>query len=210
MPTSSSAAPTRPSTIWSVGSCSAPAGRHPQAVLTVPLLVGTDGVGEDGQVAGQLHRHRRPGRRAVRQADEHPGHGWSACTPGCAPPCIRDEVDAHRSGRSRPAAARRTPAKRRVAREIVALYHGADAATAAEERFDAVFKRGAHAGRRARACAAGRRPGAPAAVLVAAGLAASHQRGAPADRRRGGPGRRQAGSGRGVRPASGRPGRLGR
>jgi len=34
-------------------------------------------------------------------------------------------------------------AKRRVAREIVALYHGADEATAAEQRFDAVFKYGA-------------------------------------------------------------------
>jgi tyrosyl-tRNA synthetase len=33
-------------------------------------------------------------------------------------------------------------AKRAVARAVVALYHGPDAAQAAEERFDAIFKRG--------------------------------------------------------------------
>ena len=31
--------------------------------------------------------------------------------------------------------------KRRMAREVVALYHGPDAARAAEDRFDAVFRR---------------------------------------------------------------------
>ena len=64
-------------------------------------------------------------------------------------------------------------AKRRMAREVVALYHGADAAQAAEERFDAVFRRGEipqdvpeHA------LPAGDPIHLPAA-LVAAGLAAS-------------------------------------
>jgi tyrosyl-tRNA synthetase len=64
-------------------------------------------------------------------------------------------------------------AKRRVAREVVVLYHGKGAAEQAEERFDAVFKR------REVVPDAPERPlpdGDPVhlpAVLVAAGLAAS-------------------------------------
>jgi tyrosyl-tRNA synthetase len=64
-------------------------------------------------------------------------------------------------------------AKRAVARAIVALYHGADAAAAAEERFDAVFKRGETPTDVPEFTLP---PGDPVhvpAVLVAAGLAAS-------------------------------------
>jgi tyrosyl-tRNA synthetase len=64
-------------------------------------------------------------------------------------------------------------AKRRVAREIVALYHGADEATAAEQRFDAVFKYGAlPADVLEHALPAGDSVHLPA-VLTAAGLAES-------------------------------------
>ena len=47
-------------------------GQAPQAVLTVPLLVGTDGVEKMGKSLGNLHRHRRAAGRAVRQGHEHP------------------------------------------------------------------------------------------------------------------------------------------
>src|SRR5262249_48058743 len=64
-------------------------------------------------------------------------------------------------------------AKRTMAREVVALYHGADAARAAEERFDAVFKRGEVAVDAPEAELLAGDPVHLPAALVHAGLAAS-------------------------------------
>jgi tyrosyl-tRNA synthetase len=64
-------------------------------------------------------------------------------------------------------------AKRRMAREVVTLYHGADAAREAEERFDAVFKRGELPGDVPETPLPEGDPIHLPAVLVTAGLAVS-------------------------------------
>ena len=72
-----------------------------------------------------------------------------------------------------PRGAAANQAKRRMAREVVALYHGADAAREAEDRFDAVFKRNEVPQDVPEYALA---PGDPVhlpALLVAAGLSAS-------------------------------------
>ena len=46
-------------------------GALPQSILTVPLLVGTDGRAEDVEVVRQLHRRQRRSCRHVRQGHVH-------------------------------------------------------------------------------------------------------------------------------------------
>ena len=89
-------------------------------------------------------------------------------------------------------------AKRRMAREVVALYHGPSAAPAAEERFDAVFQRGEVPAdlpehRRCR-----RRPGPPAGRAGRGRAGRQHQRRPARHRRRRGADRRRAGRRRGT------------
>ena len=194
-PTSSSAAPTRPSTTWWAASCSARAARHPQAVLTVPLLVGTDGVEKMGKSLGNYIAIDRAGRRAVRQADEHPGLRRRPCTPGCAPRCTRArwtrssaEVGRRRRGRrtgpsggwparwSRSTTAPMPPRRPRSA--STRCSGAARCPTDAPE----------HA-------AADRRPGAPAGAAGRCRAGGEHQRGPPRHRRRGGPDRTARGAG---------------
>ena len=102
-------------------------GQAPQAVLTVPLLVGTDGVEKMGKSLGNYIAINEPAGRAVRQADEHPGSASSGCTPDCAPRCTAGEVDEIEAAVAAGGASA-NQAKRRMARAVVALYHGADAA----------------------------------------------------------------------------------
>ncbi|TAM91313.1 MAG: tyrosine--tRNA ligase, partial [Jatrophihabitans sp.] len=114
-------------------------GQAPQAVLTVPLLVGTDGVEKMGKSLGNYVAIAEP-------ADEQFGKLMSVpdgvvgmyarlCT-ALHPrevDALEAEVAAGGPGANR--------AKRRMAREVVTLYHGADAAAVAEDRFDARFRR---------------------------------------------------------------------
>ena len=113
-------------------------GQAPQAVLTLPLLVGTDGVEKMGKSLGNFIAIDAPpaeqfgalmsipdavvGMYAQLCAGLHPGGG-------------RAPAEAAAGG---PAA---NQAKRVMARAVVGLYHGGLAAVQAEERFDAVFKR---------------------------------------------------------------------
>ncbi len=115
-------------------------GQRPQVVLTVPLLVGTDGVEKMGK---SLNNYIAINDSADEQfgklmsiPDSVVGMYARLCT--TLHPREVDELEAAVESGGRPA----NFAKRRVAREIVALYHGADAATAAEARFDAIFRRG--------------------------------------------------------------------
>jgi len=115
-------------------------GQPPQAVLTVPLLVGTDGVEKMGKSLDNWIAINEPASeqfgKLMSIPDSVVGTYARLCT-ALHPrevAAIEDEV-----AQGGPAANR---AKRRVAREVVALYHGVDAAQEAEERFDAVFKRG--------------------------------------------------------------------
>ena len=114
-------------------------GQPPQAVLTVPLLVGLDGVEKMGKSLGNWVGIAEP-------ADEQFGKLMSIPDPAIGQyarlatdlvPAEAEEL-ARAAAEGGPAANR---AKRRLAREVVALYHGAAAAEAAEARFDTVFRR---------------------------------------------------------------------
>lgn len=113
-------------------------GQAPQAVLTMPLLVGTDGVEKmgkslDNYIAINDSADEQFGK-VMSIPDSVVGMYARLCT--TMHPHDVDELEkAVASGG--PAA---NAAKRRVAREIVTLYHGAEAARAAEQRFDAIFK----------------------------------------------------------------------
>ena len=115
-------------------------GQAPQAVLTVPLLVGTDGVEKMGK---SLNNYIAINDSADEQfgkvmsiPDSVVGMYARLCT--AMHPRDVDEIEKDVASGG-PAA---NAAKRRVAREIVALYHDADAARAAEAAFDARFKAG--------------------------------------------------------------------
>jgi tyrosyl-tRNA synthetase len=112
-------------------------GQAPQVVLTVPLLVGTDGVEKMGK---SLNNYIAIGDSADEQfgklmsiPDTVVGVYARLCT--SLHPREADEIEKAAASGGKAANA----AKRRVAREVVTLYHGADAAVAAESRFDAIF-----------------------------------------------------------------------
>ncbi|CAA9266095.1 MAG: Tyrosyl-tRNA synthetase [uncultured Corynebacteriales bacterium] len=113
-------------------------GQAAQAVLTVPLLVGTDGVEKMGKSLGNWIGIEE-------SADEQFGKVMSIPDPvighyaRLATDLLPAEVgtlEAAAEGGG-PAANR---AKRRVAAQVVTLYHGAEAARAAEHRFDTVHR----------------------------------------------------------------------
>ena len=146
-------------------------GQDPQAVLTMPLLVGTDGVEKMGKSLGNWiaidESASEQFGKLMSVPDSVVGLYARLCT--ALHPREVDALEAEVAGGG--GAANR--AKRRMAREVVGLYHGADEARAAEERFDRVFKL------REVATDAPERPipdGDPLhlpAVLVATGLATS-------------------------------------
>lgn len=113
-------------------------GQPPQAVLTVPLLVGTDGVEKMGKSLGNWIGIEEP-------PDEQFGKVMSIPDPvtadyaRLATDLLPDEVaELGRAAADGGPAANR--AKRRVAAEVVRLYHGPEAAEAAERRFDTVHR----------------------------------------------------------------------
>jgi tyrosyl-tRNA synthetase len=112
-------------------------GQPPQAVLTVPLLVGTDGVEKMGKSLGNWIGIEEPPDEQFGKVMSIPdtviSHYARLATD--LPPA---EVAAlERDAAGGPAANR---AKRRVAAEVVSLYHGREAAEAAERRFDTVHR----------------------------------------------------------------------
>jgi tyrosyl-tRNA synthetase len=115
-------------------------GQAPQAVLTVPLLVGTDGVEKMGKSLGNYIAITEPAPeqfgKLMSIPDSVVGTYARLCT--ALHPRAVDELEAQVAAGGAAANA----AKRAVARAVVELYHGAEAAEAAEARFDAVFKRG--------------------------------------------------------------------
>jgi tyrosyl-tRNA synthetase len=146
-------------------------GQDPQAVLTMPLLVGTDGVEKMGKSLGNWIGIDDPASdqfgKLMSIPDDVVGMYARLCTALHPREVDQIEREVEEGG------ATANQAKRRMAREVVALYHGADAADHAEERFNAVFSRGEVA---ADAPEKPLPPGDPVhlpAALVAAGLAAS-------------------------------------
>ncbi len=114
-------------------------GQAPQAVLTVPLLVGTDGVEKMGKSLGNYigitESAAEQFGKLMSVPDGVVGQYARLCT--SLHPREVDELEAQIAAAGGSANA----AKRQMARAVVALYHGADAASTAEQRFDAVFKR---------------------------------------------------------------------
>ncbi len=92
-------------------------GQKPQSILTMPILVGTDGVPEDEQVARQLRRRRRGARGDLRQADADPRRGDARVLPPAARGGgpgrgRRTRPSGSWGGGSSPASTARTPAPR--------------------------------------------------------------------------------------------------
>jgi tyrosyl-tRNA synthetase len=114
-------------------------GQPPQAVLTVPLLVGTDGVEKMGKSLGNWIAISEPAAEQFGKVMSIPDAAVSGYASLCTTlhPRVIEQLtaDVRRGGSAA------NQAKRRVAREIVTLYHGPAAARVAEDRFDALFKR---------------------------------------------------------------------
>lgn len=115
-------------------------GQEPQVALTVPLLVGTDGVNKMSQSLGNYIGVEEDPRemfgKTMSIPDDLMGQ-WFRLAADLDPGEVeRIEADLA-SGALHPA-----EAKRRLAREIVALYHGPEAAEAAQRSFDEVFREG--------------------------------------------------------------------
>jgi tyrosyl-tRNA synthetase len=113
-------------------------GQAPQVVFTMPLLTGTDGARKMSKSFGNHVGLTEPPEeqfgKVMSIPDELIGSWLRLCT--LVEP---DEVDAAERGLA-DGSLHPAKQKRRLAREIVALYHGEEAAIAAEERFDRVHK----------------------------------------------------------------------
>jgi tyrosyl-tRNA synthetase len=113
-------------------------GQDPQAVLTVPLLVGTDGVEKMGKSLNNYIAISEPPAEQFGKAMSIPDETVTVYATLCTTMHPREvatlEADITAGGK------RANEAKRRVARAIVGLYHGDQAAAEAEERFNDVFR----------------------------------------------------------------------
>lgn len=114
------------------------AGQPPQVVLTMPLLEGLDGVEKMGKSLNNYVGIGEPPNEQFGKLMSIPdfivGRYARLCT--TMHPREAAEVEAAAAAGGPGANA----AKRRVARSVVALYHGEQAAQAAERHFDTVFR----------------------------------------------------------------------
>ena len=113
-------------------------GQEPQIALTMPLLEGLDGVQKMSQSLGNYIGIREAPEEMfgkVMSISDELVPRYASLATELSPDEVEEVAAATRSGG--PVAG---DAKRRVARAIVALYHGDDAATAAEDAFDRTFK----------------------------------------------------------------------
>ncbi len=115
-------------------------GQEPQVALTMPILVGTDGVQKMSKSLGNYIGISEPPEeiygKVMSIADETMPEFFLLGTALSALEAGRI-IDDYRKGRLHP-----RDAKMRLAREIVGLYHGNDAAVQAEENFKQIFQRG--------------------------------------------------------------------
>jgi tyrosyl-tRNA synthetase len=113
-------------------------GRPAQAVLTMPLLVGIDGVEKMGKSLNNFVAISEPAAeqfgKLMRIPDDVVEMYATLCT-AMHPDEVAALADEIAGG-----GAAANAAKRRVAGEIVTLYHGEAAARAAEERFNAIHR----------------------------------------------------------------------
>ena len=115
-------------------------GLEPQIVLTMPLLVGTDGVDKMSKSKGNYIGIDEPPRemfgKTMSISDELMPCYFDLCTDM---PAV--EVEKVKQG-LRDGALHPRDAKKQLARAIVAMYHGEVAAREAEDEFERVFARG--------------------------------------------------------------------
>ena len=113
-------------------------GQEPQVVVTMPLLEGLDGVQKMSKSLGNyVGITEAPAEQfgKVMSLPDALMPRYLALTTGWGPDHVAEVTDRLRSGDLPPLAA-----KRLLAATIVGLYHGADAARAAEAEFDRVFR----------------------------------------------------------------------
>ena len=113
-------------------------GQAPQLVMTVPLLVGTDGHKKMSQSLGNyISVNDSPaemfGKTMSLPDDAMPE--WFALAAAWSPSAVEDLTSGLAAGQLHPG-----ETKRLLAREIISLFHSDDAAVAAEAAFDRVFK----------------------------------------------------------------------
>ena len=104
----------------------------------MPLLVGTDGVEKMGKSLGNWIAIDDPAPEQFGKLMSIPDDVVGLYAQLCTALHPREVGDLAAAVTAGGAAANR--AKRLMAREVVTLYHGADAARAAEDRFDRVFR----------------------------------------------------------------------
>jgi tyrosyl-tRNA synthetase len=114
-------------------------GQEPQIVYTLPLLIGTDGERKMSKSFGNQVALADPPEEQFGKVMSIPDElivPWFRLGTGLEPSEV-DRIERDLGGGS----LRPDVAKRRLAREIVARYHGRDAAEASEERFDLVHRK---------------------------------------------------------------------
>lgn len=115
-------------------------GMDPQVALTMPLLVGTDGKKKMSQSLGNyIGVEDEPSDmfgKTMSLPDETMEH-WFQLAADFDPARVASITSDLASGSMHP-----NDAKRLLARSVVAMYHGEDAAAGAEAGFDQVFKHG--------------------------------------------------------------------
>lgn len=113
-------------------------GQQPQVVLTVPLLEGTDGVRKMSKSLDNYIGLTEPPDDMFGKLMRIPDHLIAKYLRSSAPLDPREVDDVERGLRE--GSLHPNEAKRRLAREVVELYHGAGTGNAAEERFDLVHR----------------------------------------------------------------------
>ena len=115
-------------------------GQLPQVAMTMPLLVGTDGVKKMSQSVGNYIGVEDPPSEIFGKTMSIPDTAmieWFRLAADLDPSDVDEIEKGLASGELHPG-----ETKRRLARAVTALYWGDTAASGAEEEFDEVFKRG--------------------------------------------------------------------
>ena len=146
-------------------------GQEPQVALTMPILVGTDGVQKMSKSLGNYIGISEPPKeiygKVMSIADEIMPEFYRLGTALSAAESERIIEDC-RTGGLHP-----RDAKMRLAREIVSLYHGPEAAARAEENFKQVFQRGQMPGEMPHFTFSAAAPADLVSLLAQTGLASS-------------------------------------
>jgi len=113
-------------------------GQDPQAVLTMPLLVGIDGVEKMGKSLDNFVAIAEPAAEQFGKLMRIPDSVVELYATLCT--TLHPDEVAVLARQVAEGGSAANQAKRQVARSIVTLYHGAAEAAAAEERFNAIFR----------------------------------------------------------------------